>query len=193
VKFDLLYCDPPWRYNSRTNHKTRFRGGACGHYDLMTTDEIKQLPVESITKDDAVLFMWATFPMLTDALEVIDAWGFTYKTNGFTWMKQNTSGNGLFFGVGYYTKSNAEVCLLATKGKTLKPESNSVSSAILAPRREHSRKPDETYERIEKLYPSLSKVELFSRNERDGWYSLGNGIDGRDIRESIIELAERNN
>jgi N6-adenosine-specific RNA methylase IME4 len=159
----------------------------------MTTDEIKQLPIESLTKDDAVLFMWATFPMLIDALEVIEAWGFTYKTNGFTWMKQNPSGNGLFFGVGYYTKSNAEVCLLATKGKTLKPESNSVSSAILAPRREHSRKPDETYERIEKLYPSLSKVELFSRNERDGWYSLGNGIDGRDIRESIIELAERNN
>lgn len=184
-KYQLIYADPPWKYNSRANHKTRFRGGACGHYDLMTTKEICCLPINDLAEDDSLLLMWATFPMLNDAMQVIESWGFQYKTAAFTWVKQNPKSLTPFFGVGYYFKSNAEVCLLATKGKTFKPVRNDLSSLILAPRREHSRKPDEAYDRIEAAYPHLTKVELFARNKRLGWHSWGNEIDSDLILEGV--------
>lgn len=181
--YQVILADPPWKYNSRANHKTRFRGGACGHYDLMTTRDICNLPIQELADSNgSILFLWATFPMLEDALQVIEAWGFTYKTVGFTWCKLNPKSFTPFFGVGFYTKSNAEVCLIATRGQVLKPAVNSISSLILSPRREHSRKPDEQYERIEAMYPTAAKVELFARHKRAGWFSWGNQI------ESDIEL-----
>lgn len=177
-QYQIILADPPWKYNSRANHKTRFRGGACGHYDLMSTKDIARLPVGDLADPaGSLLFMWATFPMLEDALEVIKAWGFTYKTIGFTWAKLNPKSETPFFGVGYYTKSNAEPCLLATRGPVIKPAVNTVSSLILSPRREHSRKPDEQYERIEAMYPDLKKIELFARRKRQGWQSWGNQIE----------------
>jgi len=153
--------------------------------------EIAALPVKDIANENSVLFIWATFPNLIPAIQVVEAWGFVYKTAGFTWLKQNRSGKGLFFGVGYYSKSNAEVCLLATRGKPLKPSTDGVSSAILSPLREHSRKPDEARHRIEQLYPDKRKIELFARQSYPGWDALGNGIDGRDIRESLEDLIEK--
>lgn len=175
----VILADPAWKYNSRADHKTRFRGGAFGHYDLMSTAGICELPVASLLgpKEPAILFLWATFPMLKDAMQVIDHWGFKYKTVGFTWCKLNKKNGKPFFGVGHYSKSNAEVCLLATRGKTMKPATNSVSSLILTPRREHSRKPDEAYERIEAMYPTERKIELFARNYRRDWLSWGNEIE----------------
>lgn len=176
--YQVILADPPWKYNSRANHKTRFRGGACGHYDLMSTKDICNLLVgELADPNGCVLFLWATFPMLEDALEVIKAWGFEYKTVGFTWCKLNPKSLTPFFGVGFYTKSNAEICLLATKGPVMKPVVNTVSSLILSPRREHSRKPDEQYERIEAMYPIAKKLELFARQKRSGWASWGNQIE----------------
>jgi len=88
-KYQIILADPPWKYNSRANHKTRFRRGACGHYDLMTMDEIKKLPVKNITAENCALFLWTTFPYLKEQLEVFDAWGFQYKTLGFSWLKTN--------------------------------------------------------------------------------------------------------
>lgn len=152
-KYNVILADPPWKYNSRANHKTKFRGGAGGHYDLMTTQAICNLKVPSA--NDSILFLWATFPMLQDALKVIDAWGFTYKTIGFTWIKLNPKSLTPFFGVGYYTKSNAEICLIATKGQVIKPVDNTVSSVILSPREEHSKKPLEVHHKIDKMYPGL--------------------------------------
>ena len=174
--YSVILADPPWKYNSRANHKTRFRGGACGHYGLMSTQEISELPIADLADENAVLFLWATFPMIQDAFKVIEAWGFEYKTIGFTWAKTNPVSGTPFFGVGYYTKSNAEPCLLATRGNVLKPAVNTVSSLIIAPRREHSRKPDEMYERIEQMYPDAKKLELFARQKRPGWDSWGDEI-----------------
>lgn len=182
-KYQVLLIDPPWKYNSRANHKTRFRGGAEGHYSLMTDTDLAALPVSSIADESAVLFMWATFPRIEFALDLIRCYGFKYKTVGFTWCKLNPKNGQPFFGVGYYAKSNAEICLLATRGKTIKPATNSVSSLVLTPRREHSRKPDEVRQRIELMYPMQTKIELFAREKVDGWDCYGNEV------ASDIELA----
>jgi site-specific DNA-methyltransferase (adenine-specific) len=137
-KYQVIYADPPWKYSSRINLKTKFGGGAYGHYELMSIPEIKNLPVQSIIDTNCILFLWVTFPFLKDQLEVFEAWGFKYKTVAFTWVKLNSKNMKPFFGIGYYTKSNAEICLLGTRGKVIKPATNKVSSMIFAPRRERS-------------------------------------------------------
>ncbi len=184
-QYQVIYADPPWKYNSRANHKTRFRGGACGHYPLMSMKEIKDLPVKNIADDNAVLFLWTTFPYLKEQIEVFEAWGFKYKTVAFNWVKLNSQNLKPFFGVGYYTKSNAEVCLLGTRGKVLKPATNKISSIILSPRREHSRKPDEARKNIELLYPNTKRIELFARKQVAGWDCIGNDINGQNIQELV--------
>lgn len=181
-KYKIIYADPPWKYNSRANHKTRFRGGAEGHYPLMDIKKIMALPVADISESNSVLFLWVTFPFLPVQLEVVKAWGFRYATMGFVWAKMNPKSGTPFFGVGYYSKSNAEACVLATRGKVMKPISNKVSSLIIAPRREHSRKPDEARERIEQLYGDVPRIELFAREQVPGWDSWGLDIgDGISI------------
>ena len=167
-KYNIIYADPPWKYNSRANHKTRFRGGACGHYALMSMDEIKKIPIPKITADNCALFMWCTFPYLADQIKLFEHWNFKYKTVGFTWVKLNKKNKKPFFGVGYYAKSNAEICLLGIKGK-MKPVNNTVSSVIISPRREHSRKPDEARDRIVELFGDIPRIELFSRTKSIGW------------------------
>jgi N6-adenosine-specific RNA methylase IME4 len=183
-KYKIILSDCPWHYNSRANHKTRFRGGVHGHYQTMKLKELKALPIADLADENSAIFHWCTFPMLKEGIEVMEAWGFKYKTLGFSWTKLNKNNGEPFFGVGFYAKSNAEVCLLGIKGK-MKPVSNKVSSCIISPRREHSRKPDEVYERIEELYGDVPRIELFARNTRPGWDSMGNGIDGQDIREVL--------
>lgn len=178
-KYDIIYADPPWKYNSRANHKTRFRGGASGHYHLMSMQEIKDLPVKEIASDDAVLFLWTTFPYLKEQLEVFESWGFKYKTLGFSWIKLNPKNKDPFFGVGYYTKSNCECCLLGTRGKVLKPAVNTISSVILAERQEHSKKPDQVRYKIDQMYPDKKKIELFARKKDillDTWDYWGNEV-----------------
>lgn len=184
-KYNILLCDAPWRYNARNNKKTKFGGGAGGHYDTMTVDELCNLNVQNICEDSSVLFMWATFPRLKEAIKVGEAWGFTYKTLGFSWIKTNKGNGKPFFGVGYYSRSNCEVCLLFTRGKVLKPVSNYVSSCVIAQRQRHSKKPEEVRKRIEQLYEGYSMVELFSREKVEGWDCVGNEIDGKDIREIL--------
>ena len=176
MKYSIIYADPPWKYNQRWSmkeHKTRFGGGACNHYPMMTMDEIKALPVQEMADENCALFLWCTFPNLTQQIELFEAWGFEYKTVAFTWVKTNPVDKRPFFDVGYYTKSNAEVCLLGVKGR-MKPVSNSVSSVIIAPRREHSRKPDEARDRIVELFGDLPRIELFARCETPGWDVFGN-------------------
>lgn len=181
-KYQIIYADPPWKYNSRANHKTRFRGGACGHYDLMSMDEIKALSIKDLADDNCVLFLWTTFPYLDKQIKLFKHWGFEYKTVGFTWVKTNKKNGKPFFGVGYYAKSNAEVCLIGIKGK-MKPVSNKISSVIISPRREHSRKPDEARERIVELFGDIPRIELFAREKAPGWDVWGNEV------ESDIDLV----
>jgi len=153
----------------------------------MSIDEIKKLDIPNLADENCALFLWTTFPYLNEQIKLFKHWCFKYKTVGFTWIKTNKKNGKPFFGVGYYAKSNAEVCLLGIKGK-MKPVSNKVSSVVIAPRREHSRKPDEVIERIEELFGDVPRIELFARSKRAGWDSIGNGINGLDIKESLKKL-----
>lgn len=149
---------------------------------VMKLEDICNLPVKEIAADDSILFIWATFPNLKEALEVIDAWGFEYKTVAFVWVKQNKKSDSLFWGMGYWTRSNAEVCLLATKGRPKRVDS-SVHQVIISHIEEHSKKPAETRDRIVKLVGDVPRVELFARQKTPGWNTWGNEL------ENDLELA----
>ncbi len=151
-KYNIIYADPPWHYKDKRKNPLTDRPKKYGGivYPTMTTKEIMRLNVDLITDDNCMLFIWATFPNLQEVFEVIKAWGFEYKTLAFSWIKTNKKDGKPFFGIGYYTKSNCEVCLLAVKGKPIKV-SNKVSSVIISPINGHSRKPDEVREKIVEL------------------------------------------
>lgn len=137
--------------------------------------DIKELPIKKITENNCMLFLWVTFPNLQEGLDTIKAWGFTYKTLGFSWIKTNRKNGKPFFGIGYYTKSNCEVCLIGVKGKPIK-QSNSVSSVIISPREEHSKKPAEARNKIVDLCGDVSRIELFARQIVDGWDCWGKEV-----------------
>lgn len=149
-------------------------------------EELKALPVKELANDNCVLFLWATFPMLQEALDLIRAWGFTYRTQAFTWIKTIKNGDKPVYGLGNYTRSNAEICLLATRGKP-KRANASVSSAILAPRECHSKKPDEVRRRIEQLMGNVPRIELFARQRAEGWDAWGNEVPGEEVEEKTSE------
>ena len=175
-KYQIIYADPPWKYNSRANHKTRFRGGAEGHYPLMSMEEIRALPINRLADKNCALFMWATFPYLDEQIKLFEHWGFEYKTLGFLWIKANKINGFPFFGVGFYSKSNAEICLLGIKGR-MKPITNKVSQVVLAPRGEHSQKPKEVRNKIVELFGNLPRIELFARQKTEGWDVWGNEVE----------------
>ena len=169
-KYNIIYADPPWSY------KDKKCNGACEfHYKTMNIKDICDLPIQRITEKDCVLFLWVTYPMLKEAMQLIDAWGFKYKTIGFQWVKQNKSGHGFFFGLGRGTRGNTECCLIATKGKPQRVD-NSVGQLIISPLREHSKKPDEAREKIVKLMGDVPRIELFARQHADGWDCWGNEV-----------------
>ena len=155
-KYNIIYADPPWRYQQKN-----LLGAAEHHYSTMSVKDICGLKVEEIAAKDCVLFLWATFPQLPEALRVIKAWGFQYKTVAFVWLKQNKSGKGWFFGLGFWTRGNAEICLLAIKGKPHR-NSNRVHQFLISPIRGHSQKPEEAREKIVELMGDLPRVELFA-------------------------------
>ena len=146
------------------------------HYPTMPLEDIKALPVSELAGPDCVLFLWATFPMLQEALEVIKAWGFKYKTVAFTWVKLAPKSDGIFWGLGYWTRSNAEICLLATKGQP-KRQAKNVHQVIISHVQEHSRKPDEARHRIDALMGDVPKVELFARQTAQGWDVWGSEVE----------------
>jgi N6-adenosine-specific RNA methylase IME4 len=171
-RFPVLYADPPWAFKVWGNAAKGNKGGlAENHYGTMTVADIAALPIGQLAAKDAVLFMWCVWPELPGALEVIKAWGFEYKTAGFVWVKQNRSGEGLFYGMGYWTRANSEVCLLATKGKASRVDAD-VQQVILSPIGRHSAKPDEARKRIEKLVLG-PYFEAFGRGAVPGWTVWG--------------------
>lgn len=212
--FGCILADPPWRFatfsekgrgrcpdGKRTNGRGNFTDGLNNaperHYVTMTLEDIAALPVAASAARDCVLLMWAVDPMLPQALDVGRAWGFTYKTTGFVWAKErrltSARGNGVDdldlkrfpIGTGYWTRSNPEICLLFTCGKP-KRLSAAVRKLLIAPRREHSRKPDEQYERIEALVGG-PYLELFARTSQPGWTSWGNETDKFEAEAPILE------
>lgn len=176
-KYQIIYADPPWSYQNGGVPQ----GGVNAQYPTMTLADIKALPVAEIADNPSVLLLWATFPQMQEALEVIKAWGFTYKTLGFSWLKTNKDGSP-FFGVGYYAKSNQEVCLLAVKGKAHSlVKSNKVSSVVITGRTKHSEKPAVVRQKIIQLFGDLPRIELFARQKTKGWDVFGNEVES-DIK-----------
>lgn len=142
----------------------------------MKLADICALPVADLTDKDCALFLWVTFPVLPDAFKVIEAWGYTYKSVAFTWIKTCRKSEGFHVGMGHYTRANAEICLLATKGSP-KRVSKGVRQLIVSPIEEHSKKPDEVRDRIVQLFGDVPRVELFARQNAEGWDSWGNEIE----------------
>lgn len=169
-KYNIIYADPPWQYQ-----RNKVQGSAEQHYPCMSIDQLCSLSINEITEKDCVLFLWTTFPKLPEALQLIEAWGFTYKTVAFTWIKQNKKSDSLFWGMGYWTRANAEICLLATKGNP-KRKSAAVHQVIISHIEQHSKKPDEARDRIVQLIGDLPRIELFARQKTDGWDAWGNEI-----------------
>ena len=184
MKYQIIYADPPWAYRNMGN----IQATANAQYDTMSNKDICNFKVEDIADENSILFLWATFPKIQEALDVIKAWGFEYKTIGFNWVKTNPKNGKPFFGVGWYTKSNAEVCLIGVRGKAPKV-SNSISSVIIEPRGRHSEKPAVVRDKIVEFCGDIPRIELFAREKTEGWTSIGNDIDGVDIAESIKLLA----
>lgn len=168
-KYNIIYADPPWQY---------YKGGYKNqeqHYDSLTIEELKQMPLDDIAADNCILFLWVTFPMLDEVFELIKWWGFEYSTVGFVWVKANKNKRGFFFGLGNWTRSNAELCLVATKG-SIERKDASISQIIYSPVQGHSKKPDIVRKKIVELVGDLPRIELFARQKVEGWDSFGNEI-----------------
>lgn len=172
-RYNVILADPPWPYDDRCRH----RGGAVRHYPVMTPEEMGALPVWVLAADRAVLFLWATGPNLPMALETMAQWGFRYRCVAFTWLKSNAD-NTLFLGMGHYTRSNAEFCLLGVRGKSLPRLCKAVPMAQIHARGKHSAKPGAFRREIERLYGAVPRVELFAREYAAGWDCWGDGVAG---------------
>jgi N6-adenosine-specific RNA methylase IME4 len=184
--YSVILADPPWQFKVRSA-KGEGRS-ASNHYDCMDFDAVAGLPVCDLAQDDCTLFLWVTDPMLPKGLELIEAWGFKYKTVGFYWVKLNASERhacDYFTGLGYWTRANPEQCLLATRGSPRR-RAMDVQRLVVAPRREHSRKPDCVREHIERLLPG-PYIELFARDQRTGWDCWGK--ETTILSEPPIELT----
>ncbi len=184
-KYQIIYADTPWKQTLEGGQKSA-RGFGSQHYGEMSFEELSSLNIPA--DDNCILFLWSVFPEIQQALDLIKAWGFKYKTVGFTWVKQNTKSNSLFWGMGYYTRANAEVCLIAIKGRP-KPIIHNIHSVIISKREKHSKKPDEVRNRIVQLMGDIPRIELFARKPKDlfnesyeGWDVWGNEV------ESDVEL-----
>lgn len=188
--FGAILADPPWHFRARTALQMSnwtSRRDAEKHYAVMGADDIAALPVKELASPAGChLFLWATGPCLPQALEVMKAWGFKYSGVAFTWVKLKKSHNPLqlrilpsgdgdfHVGLGLTTRKNCEFVLLGRRGSARR-NSKKIRELILAPRREHSRKPDEAWERIE-AYCSGPYLELFGRQERENWTVRGNEV-----------------
>lgn len=168
--YQIIYADPPWRYDQKG-----VEGAAERHYSTMSLEDICKLPIKSISAKDSILFLWATFPQLPAALRVISAWGFQYKTVAFLWLKKNRKADSWYFGLGFWTRGNAEVCLLATRGHP-KRKSKKVHQFIISPIEAHSKKPDIVRDKIIELAGDVPRIELFARQETPGWDVWGNEV-----------------
>jgi N6-adenosine-specific RNA methylase IME4 len=177
--FAVVLADPPWRFKVYSEATGSSRA-ASNHYGVMDLADIQSLPVDNLAARDAALFLWTTAPFLQKAFDVLVAWHFTYSSN-FVWTKDK-------LGTGYWCRSQHEHLLIGRRGKFRAPKpADRAPSVIQAPRREHSRKPDEVYSILERAYPELPKIELFARHARLGWTAWGDEAPG-----SVSTICESN-
>ena len=171
-KYGIIYIDPAWEYD----HKSVGGSGSSASnqkYDVMSHAELKELQIQKIADENCILFCWATYPKLSEAIDLIKSWEFTYKTVAFTWIKTNKKSSSYFFGMGSWTRSNAEICLLATKGKPKRLDAG-ISQIIVSPVQEHSKKPNIVRDKIIQLVGDLPRIEIFARTKVHGWDVIGN-------------------
>jgi N6-adenosine-specific RNA methylase IME4 len=163
-RYGVIYADPPWKF-APYSEETGMDRAADNHYPTMDTEAVMALEVPA--DDDCVLFLWATVPMLPHAIAVMSAWDFTYKSN-FVWVKDKA-------GTGFWSRNKHELLLIGTRGSVPAPaHGDQYPSAIEAPRGEHSAKPFAFREMIEELFPTLPKLEMFAREQFEGWDAWGN-------------------
>ena len=179
-KFDIIFADPPWDYNGKLQFdksstsaekmdwkRNIFISSASFKYPTLKVDELKKMPVDKISKEDSLLFMWTSNPHLAQAIELGQSWGFEYRTVAFVWDKMSHN-------PGQYTLSNCELCLVFKKGRIPKPRgSRKEQQLIRSKRTEHSEKPVEAIIRVERMFPTQEKIELFARKKREGWTAWG--------------------
>jgi N6-adenosine-specific RNA methylase IME4/predicted transcriptional regulator len=200
-KFGVIYADPPWVYKVYSG-KGKKRS-ADRHYKenedtgerTLSIEDLKALPILDLAADDCALFLWAVMPELPGALEVMNAWGFAYKTTAFVWVKTSESasgialnGDGLHWGMGYWTRANAEVCLFGTRGAP-KRNAKNIHQILISPVGEHSRKPEQTNARIERLVDG-PYLEMFGRRPMPRWTVWGNDISRGLFHGNIPHIGE---
>ena len=168
-KYNIIYADPAWKY---------YEGGfknQSQHYKTMELEDICNLPVGDLAADNCILFLWVTFPMLDNFMDVLRCWGFEYSTVGFVWIKSKDDKTGFAFGLGNWTRSNAEICIIAKRG-SIERKDASISQIIYEPKGEHSEKPAIVRDKIVQLVGDLPRIELFARQKTEGWNVWGNEI-----------------
>lgn len=168
-KYQIIYADPPWSYNDKMSGHSF----SLDHeYETQSKDWICKLPVKNICSDDCVLFLWAVSPQIPEALDVMRCWGFKFVTIAFVWSKNHKSGKKVK-NLGRWTMGNVEICLLGRMGKPKRICKN-IYQLVEAERTFHSKKPNEVRDRIVKLMGDIPRVELFARENHDGWDVFGN-------------------
>lgn len=180
-KYSVVLCDPPWHYFASSSKQSRRATEA--HFPTLSIPSIRALPIGKLADTDCALFLWITAPMLPELPGILDAWGFSYKTVAFVWVKLNRKAPSLFWGMGNWTRANAEYCVLAVKGHPRRV-SAAVHQVIISPVEEHSKKPEEARRRIERLMGDVPRVELFARQKTPGWDAWGNEV------ESDIQMPD---
>jgi N6-adenosine-specific RNA methylase IME4 len=176
MSYEILYADPPWDYNGKLQHANGKKpvASAIDHYNTMKLDDLIKLNVNGVAAPNSLLFMWSSSPHLPQAIDLMKAWGFQYKTIAFVWYKEKTN-------PGYYTMSECEICIVGKKGNIPSPRgARNIRQFLSKLRGKHSEKPSEIRERIEKMFPTQKKLELFAREKKDGWDVFGN-----EVAESI--------
>jgi N6-adenosine-specific RNA methylase IME4 len=171
-KYQIIYADPPWK-RDRWSEKAQFHSGEK-HYQTMSIEELCDIPVETITDKNALLFMWVVGFELDGAIEVMGSWGFQYITIVFNWVKTNQD-KSLWMGLGHWSRQGSEICLLGKRGKPKRFAKN-IMQVLISPRERHSKKPDVIRNRIVELAGDLPRIELFARQKCEGWDSWGNEI-----------------
>lgn len=184
-KFSIIYADPPWTF--KTYSEEGKAKSPEKHYQCLSLDDLKTLPVPQICAPDCALFLWMPSQHMKEALELMEAWGFTFKTVAFVWRKKCKSSDGDHFGMGYWTRMGSEFVLLGTKGHPQR-QSRKVRQVVEALVGEHSAKPPKIRDLIVELLGDIPRIELFAREKAKGWVAIGDEIDGQDIRKALQEL-----
>ena len=176
-KYKIIYADPPWHYGSKSavnNSVGNDIKPLSEHYNTMSLSDLKAMPIKKIIDKDCACFMWVTDSHLDEAIQILKAWGFQYKTIAFNWIKTTSKGN-FCKNVAPWTMKSSEVCLLGTRGAMTKYKKiNNIESLVIAERTKHSKKPSEVRKRIELLFGYLPRLEMFARSSAEGWDVFGN-------------------